>query len=311
MPPCLRGVTYVAAFLLLVVITQLIAVLSVVLFGGFDFASWAHDQRAHAAASADAVRDRARAAARHLSTRADRTARASCDRRSSSRFAATILAMWLSLGPLPNAGDARVSGFGLYGLLYDYVPGFNGVRVPARYAMIAGLFLADRWPATACSDCSRPSPESPSPESCVAGRLAFLILIEGAAIPMEINRTWNQNEAVPPARVIATVLATAPARLRARRGAACRHRDHRISVRRCGVGDSLRLLRGRALEADHQRLQRQLPAELQGARRAPAAHREGSGSGVAVAERLRLDARRRASKRICESPPTLIRLRAG
>ena len=61
--------------------------------------------------------------------------------------------MWLSLGPMPNAGDARVSGFGLYGVLYDYVPGFNGVRVPARYAMIAGLFLADarglRLPATA------------------------------------------------------------------------------------------------------------------------------------------------------------------
>ena len=57
-------------------------------------------------------------------------------------FAATILAVWLSLGPLPNAGESRVSGFGLYGLLYDYVPGFNGVRVPARYAMIAGLFLA-------------------------------------------------------------------------------------------------------------------------------------------------------------------------
>ena len=51
-----------------------------------------------------------------------------------------------------------------------------------------------------CSGCcpSRPDsrvpiPDSPSPVS--------LILIEGAAIPMEMNRTWNQNEAVPPARV--------------------------------------------------------------------------------------------------------------
>src|SRR5204863_8861855 len=26
--------------------------------------------------------------------------------------------------------------------------------------------------------------------------------VEGAAIPMEVNRTWNQNEAVPPARVM-------------------------------------------------------------------------------------------------------------
>ena len=31
--------------------------------------------------------------------------------------------------------------------------------------------------------------------------ISALILIEGAAIPMETNRTWNQNEAVPPARV--------------------------------------------------------------------------------------------------------------
>ena len=114
-------------------------------------------------------------------------------------FAATILTMWLSLGPLPNAGEARVSGFGLYGLLYDYVPGFNGVRVPARYAMIAGLFLA----ILAGYGMQRllsvraliPVSRFLIPVTC------FLILIEGAAIPMEMNRTWNQNEAVPPARV--------------------------------------------------------------------------------------------------------------
>jgi hypothetical protein len=29
--------------------------------------------------------------------------------------------------------------------------------------------------------------------------IAAWILIEGAAIPLEMNRTWNQNEAVPPA----------------------------------------------------------------------------------------------------------------
>jgi hypothetical protein len=31
--------------------------------------------------------------------------------------------------------------------------------------------------------------------------LAALILLEGAAIPIEINRTWAQSEAMPPARV--------------------------------------------------------------------------------------------------------------
>ena len=35
---------------------------------------------------------------------------------------ATVLAMWLSLGPAPKAGDSLVSGFGLYGVLYDMCP---------------------------------------------------------------------------------------------------------------------------------------------------------------------------------------------
>ena len=31
--------------------------------------------------------------------------------------------------------------------------------------------------------------------------LALLILVEGTALPMEINRTWNMQQATPPARV--------------------------------------------------------------------------------------------------------------
>jgi len=187
--------TYVSAFLLLAVVTQLFAVMSVVLFGGFDFAfiSARTPQRlllqfVMALALLLAISPRARIETARLMRSPIIFA-----------FAATILAMWLSLGPLPNAGEARVSGFGLYGLLYDYVPGFNGVRVPARYAMIAGLFLAIlagygmQWllSVRALIPVSR----------FLIPVTSFLILIEGAAIPMEINRTWNQNEAVPPARV--------------------------------------------------------------------------------------------------------------
>jgi len=187
--------TYVSAFLLLAVVTQLFAVMSVVLFGGFDFAfiSARTPQRlllqfVMALALLLAISPRARIETARLMRSPIVFA-----------FAATILAMWLSLGPLPNAGEARVSGFGLYGLLYDYVPGFNGVRVPARYAMIAGLFLAIlagygmQWllSVRALIPISR----------FLIPVTSFLILVEGAAIPMEINRTWNQNEAVPPARV--------------------------------------------------------------------------------------------------------------
>jgi hypothetical protein len=194
LPPWLK---YVSAFLLLVVIAQLIGILSVVLFGGFEFGviSARTPQRlllqlAIALLLLLGISPRARSEAARLMRSPIAFA-----------FAATILAMWLSLGPLPNSGETRVSGFGLYGLLYDHVPGFNGVRVPARYAMIAGLFLA----VLAGYGFKQllaliPDPRSPIPAVAVA-LAGFLILVEGAAIPMETNRTWNQNEAVPPARV--------------------------------------------------------------------------------------------------------------
>ncbi len=104
---------------------------------------------------------------------------------------ATLFAVWLSFGPMPNAGDGRAAGVGIYSLLYDYVPGFNGVRVPARYAMIAGLFLAvvAGYGATVFRS------------NLVLATAAALVLAEGAAVPFEINRTWAMNEATPPPRV--------------------------------------------------------------------------------------------------------------
>lgn len=191
-PPWSR---YVAAFLWLAVVTQLLAVLSAVLFGGFDL---------HLAGITISARTPQRLLMQFvvsvvLLLIVSPRARVQGARIVQSPIAfalfATVLAMWLSLGPLPNAGDTRVSGFGLYGLLYEYVPGFNGVRVPARYAMIAGLFLAilAGYGARGLFVIRR--------SLFVLVPVTILILVEGAAIPMEINRTWNQNEAVPPARV--------------------------------------------------------------------------------------------------------------
>jgi energy-converting hydrogenase Eha subunit F len=196
-------VTYVTAFLFLAAIAQLLALLSVILFGCFEVSLLGLPIRARtpqrlllqfviASALLLGVSPRARAEAARLA-------------RSPIVFAlaATILAMWLSLGPLPNSGEARVSGFGLYGILYDYVPGFNGVRVPARYAMIAGLFLAIvagfgfKQLLSLIPDSRFPIPVS----RFLIPVASFLILIEGVAIPMEMNRTWNQNEAMPPGRV--------------------------------------------------------------------------------------------------------------
>lgn len=208
--PLWRGVLVV--LLAVTVATQLIAVASVVIFGGFDLNLLGMPIRARTplrliwqfvvtAALLLAVSPRTRAVA----TRAARSPLAF--------FAlATIAAVWLSLGPLPKAGDALVSGFGLYGVLYEHVPGFNGVRVPARYAMIAGLFLAVMAgygiavlvrlkPDATSEDGATPNVVSGFSRTIATAVIAFLVLLEGAAIPMEMNRAWAQNEAMPPARV--------------------------------------------------------------------------------------------------------------
>jgi len=198
------------------VVTQLIAVVSAVIFGGFNIDVLGVPIRAR---TPQRLIWQFAVAAVLLLAFSPRTrwvaARAA---RSPIVFftIATVLAMWLSLGPQPKAGGALVSGFGLYGVLYDYVPGFGGVRVPARYAMLAGLFLAV-LAGYGVAALVRLKPDATSTSSNVASSrinvasgfsrtlatavVALLILIEGAAIPMELNRTWAQGEATPPARV--------------------------------------------------------------------------------------------------------------
>jgi hypothetical protein len=56
--------------------------------------------------------------------------------------AAAAVAWYLSLGPDPQVGGQSIHGPRLYRLLLDYVPGFDGLRVPARFAMIVVLFLS-------------------------------------------------------------------------------------------------------------------------------------------------------------------------
>jgi len=204
--PRLR-VPYVTASLSLAVLVLLGALMSAALFGGFELGpiSARNPQRLLvqfivALTLLLAISARARAEIGRIV-------------RSPIFFAliATVLAVWLSLGPLPRAGDGRATGFGLYGVLYDYIPGFNGVRVPARYAMIAGLFLAilAGFGATVFLGDRSVAPKHAGFD--VRRRIAFLaicllLLLEGLAVPIEINRTWRQNEAEPPVRVYSNAL---------------------------------------------------------------------------------------------------------
>ena len=51
-------------------------------------------------------------------------------------------ALWLSLGPSPLALGRPLELASPYLFLYEYVPAFDGLRVPARLAMLVALMLA-------------------------------------------------------------------------------------------------------------------------------------------------------------------------
>ena len=53
-----------------------------------------------------------------------------------------VAALWLSLGPSPLALGRPLEVASPYLLLYQYVPAFDGLRVPARLAMLVALMLA-------------------------------------------------------------------------------------------------------------------------------------------------------------------------
>jgi hypothetical protein len=55
---------------------------------------------------------------------------------------ALLAAVWLSLGPSPTSMGRPLELAAPYRVLYDFVPGFDGVRAPARFWMVGLLALA-------------------------------------------------------------------------------------------------------------------------------------------------------------------------
>jgi hypothetical protein len=96
-----------------------------------------------------------------------------------------LAAIWLSLGPRPRALGRAVELVAPYELLMQYVPGFDGLRAPARFGMIVTLMLAvlagygadvvSRW----------------RQGRVWLAALAVIFLIEGNALPFQTNATYT------------------------------------------------------------------------------------------------------------------------
>ncbi len=95
---------------------------------------------------------------------------------------AALLSAWLSMGPTMRA-NGRPIGPGVYDVLYRFVPGFDGLRVPSLYFMILACFLAVLAGLGAAAILSRPTVTRRS--VVVAAMLA--ILAEGWSAPVDAN----------------------------------------------------------------------------------------------------------------------------
>jgi hypothetical protein len=108
--------------------------------------------------------------------------------------AALLIAFWLSLGPILYTHGQRVAGDGLYWWFYLHMPGFDGLRVPARFGMLVALFLAvlGGYGAAAIETAW---PRRGAALLLVAGSF---FLVESTSAPIELNGTWHVEGTVPP-----------------------------------------------------------------------------------------------------------------
>ncbi|MCL4811976.1 MAG: hypothetical protein KJ061_05810 [Vicinamibacteraceae bacterium] len=122
--------------------------------------------------------------------------------RPSGFFTACLVgAWWLSLGPDPHAWGHSIGIPGPYRLLFEYVPGASGLRVPARFAMVAMIFLA----ALAGLGFRRLPLHRPRHAIGMAMAVALIVMAESAAWPLPLNeRLAVRTHLVPPPKRLRT-----------------------------------------------------------------------------------------------------------
>jgi hypothetical protein len=120
--------------------------------------------------------------------------RALAARRETAPALFALMAAWLSLGPLVTR-NGWPSGFpSAYRWLYEYVPGFDAGRAPARFTMVAACFaaLAAAWGLRSLRVTAR--------GRAAAGILCAAFLVETAPVPLPRNRHARPEgyDAAPP-----------------------------------------------------------------------------------------------------------------
>jgi hypothetical protein len=187
--------TIIARLLWIVAVLHALAATATILFRRLTVDLWLFDLRL-----GDATQLLLRAAAAYglaVYLSPSLRARASAFMRSGGFFVlALIAAAWLSLGPAPQVLGRPLDLASPYRFLWTYTPGFEGLRVPARFAMIVALMLAvlGAYGAAAMARMRH--------GVIVLGVVAALFLYEAGAAPFVVNgMSPVQGLATPPARL--------------------------------------------------------------------------------------------------------------
>ena len=119
-------------------------------------------------------------------------------------FAAlTMVAAVMSFGPDIRAGGRLVAETSLYAAFYRFVPGFDGVRVPARFGMLVAFGLAT---LTALGIARLKGPGSGARRRDVLAAVAgTLIVVESIALPVPMNQNPTQYRQAGLAPLPATI----------------------------------------------------------------------------------------------------------
>ena len=105
---------------------------------------------------------------------------------------AGVMLLWLSLGPAPQAFGRPIAIASPYLFLYEHVPAFDGLRVPARLAMLVALMVAvlAGYGARSIARCRG--------GTALLAVLCGLFLLEATHIPFTLNGTALVRDLVTP-----------------------------------------------------------------------------------------------------------------
>ncbi len=205
---------------------------------------------------------------------------------------AALAAASLSLGPIIRTGLKEMSA-GPYLLLYRYVPGFDGLRVPARFGLLVTLMLAV-LAAFALDRLLRASRRS----GLITVAIVVLFVSECLPAPIPIDGTGGTESLRAPAPVRQG--ANVPAVYRYLRELPGNEPVLEFPFGEDAYRGAVRLLHDRAWAPDRERLQRHLPAALH---EAATGHRPRARVGAALGSAHRVRRPDCRSTRGCLQPP--------